>query len=188
VYILDEIRKMRRRAPDREEVCSLVEGQQALPDTPLFPDQGALGERIFLSADVARLAGVSLRQLQWWDERKLVSPRQDNHRRIYAPDQVLEILTVASLRRKRLSLQRIRRVLRLLRRGLGVRSNWSTKSRLYLITDGSSVFIEDQPEVVLTRLADATKPQYMVSLSDQMKRIASEKAPSRYRAQQMPLF
>ncbi len=147
-----------------------------------------MGERVFSSADVARLAGVSLRQLQWWDERKLVSPRQDNHRRIYAPEQVLEILTVASLRRKRLSLQRIRRVLRLLRRGLGLHSNWSTKSRLYLITDGNSIFIEDQPEVVLNRLADATKPLYMVSLSDQMQRITSERAPRRYLTQQMPLF
>ena len=34
------------------------------------PDQ----ER-YTSGDVARIAGVSLRQLQWWDERNVVSPR-----------------------------------------------------------------------------------------------------------------
>ena len=49
----------------------------------MFTDKGPLGERVFLSADVARLAGISLRQLQWWDERKLVSPRQEGHRRVY---------------------------------------------------------------------------------------------------------
>jgi DNA-binding transcriptional MerR regulator len=59
--------------------------------------------------------------MQWWDERKLVSPRIKDHRRVYIPEQVLEILTVAALRRKRLSLQRIRKVLRLLRRELGQR-------------------------------------------------------------------
>jgi DNA-binding transcriptional MerR regulator len=82
-------------------------------------ERAALGEPVFLSADVARIAGVSLRQLQWWDERKLVSPRIEDHRRVYVPDQVLEILVVAALRRKGLSLQKIRKVLRMLRRELG---------------------------------------------------------------------
>src|SRR3954452_16789921 len=85
----------------------------------MFTDQGPLGERVFLSADVARLAGISLRQLQWWDERKLVSPRKQDHRRVYVPEQVLEIFTVAVLRRKGVSLRKIRRILRLVRRGLG---------------------------------------------------------------------
>ena len=70
----------------------------------MFSDKSALGERVFLSADVARLAGVSLRQLQWWDERKVISPRKDDRRRIYVPEQVLELLRVAALRRKGLSL------------------------------------------------------------------------------------
>jgi DNA-binding transcriptional MerR regulator len=152
----------------------------------MLPDEGHVGERIFLSADVVRLAGISLRQLQWWDERKMISPRKDDHRRIYVPEQVLEILTVAALRQKGLSLQKIRRVLRLLRRGLGhAGSNvWSTKSKLYLVTDGKSIFIEDQAENALNRLAEANKPMYLVSLSEQMKRITSEKAPGRYRSKQ----
>lgn len=161
-----------------------------MPDPPTFPGKGPLGERVFLSADVARLAGVSLRQLQWWDEQKLVSPRQENHRRLYAPEQVLEVLTVAALRRKRLSLHKIRRVLRLLRRELGhsISIVWSTRSKLYLTTDGKSIFIDDKPEDVLKRVADATKPVYMVSLSDQIRRILSEKAPQRYRPTQLQLF
>ena len=85
----------------------------------MFTDQGPLGEPVFVSADVARLAGISLRQLQWWDERKLVSPRQEGHRRVYVTEQVLEILTVAVLRLKGVSLQKIRRILRLWRRWLG---------------------------------------------------------------------
>ena len=45
----------------------------------------------FNSSDVARICGVSLRQLQWWDERNVVSPRQDGHKRIYMPEEVVEI-------------------------------------------------------------------------------------------------
>jgi len=35
------------------------------------------------SSEVARICGVTLRQLQWWDERHVVSPRQDGHKRVY---------------------------------------------------------------------------------------------------------
>jgi hypothetical protein len=41
------------------------------------------GERVFFSKDVSDISGISLRQLQWWDERKVVSPQQAEHRRIY---------------------------------------------------------------------------------------------------------
>jgi DNA-binding transcriptional MerR regulator len=156
----------------------------------MSPEKGALGEQVFHSADVARIAGISLRQLQWWDERKLVSARIDDHRRIYTPEQVLEILTVAALRRKGLSLQRIRKVLRLLRRELERQGNrlLAEKSKLYLITDGNSVFTDDQPEGVLNRIAEAKHPTYLVCLTDQMRRITSEKSPRRYRTRQLQLF
>ena len=156
----------------------------------MFTEKGPLGDRVFHSADVVRLAGISLRQLQWWDERKLVSPRQEGHRRVYVPEQVLEILTVAVLRRKGVSLQKIRRILRLLRRELGHQSSHirSANSKLYLVTDGNSTFIEDQPEIILNRLAEANKPMYLVCLSEQMKGITCEKAPRRYRSKQLQLF
>jgi DNA-binding transcriptional MerR regulator len=100
--------------------------------------------------------------MQWWDERKLVSPRIKDHRRVYIPEQVLEILTVAALRRKRLSLQRIWKVLRLLRRELG--RQWSSllagKSKVYVITDGNSVVVDDDPDGVLNRIAQAKNPIY----------------------------
>ncbi len=147
-------------------------------------EQNPLGELVFLSADVARIAGITLRQLQWWDERKLVSPRKEEHRRIYTPEQVLEILTVASFRHKGLSLQKIRKILRLLRRELA----WPLKSRLYLLTDGNSIYVENQPESVLQHLIEATRPMHVVCLTDQMDRITSDNRPHRYRTRQLPLF
>src|ERR1700731_3741168 len=81
----------------------------------------AAGEQIFTSSDVARISGVSLRQLQWWDERNVVSPRQDGHRRLYAPAEVVEVSVIAALRKKGFSLQKIRRVLRYLQKEMGKR-------------------------------------------------------------------
>ena len=156
----------------------------------MLPDEGTLGERIFFSGDVARLAGVSPRQLQWWDERRVVSPRIEDHRRVYISEQVLEILTVAALRRKGLSLQKIRKVLRLLRRELSQQSSGvpAGKSRSYLLTDGSSIFVDDLPESVLNRIAEARNPMHLVCLTDQMRRLTCDQAPRRYRTRQLQLF
>ncbi len=82
---------------------------------------GASEEQGYNSSDVARICGVSLRQLQWWDERNVVSPRQDGHKRVYMAEEVVEISVIAELRRKGFSLQKIRRVLRFLQKDMGKR-------------------------------------------------------------------
>ncbi len=98
-------------------------------------------ERTYTSTDVARIAQVSLRQLQWWDERKVVSPRHEGHKRIYLAEEVVEITVIAELRRKGFSLQKIRRVLRFLQREMGRRlaDVLAGDSGLHLLTDGKSI-------------------------------------------------
>src|SRR5246127_2152043 len=94
--------------------------------------------RTYTSTDVARIAQVSLRQLQWWDERKVVSPRHEGHKRIYLAAEVIEITVIAELRRKGFSLQKIRRVLKFLQREMGRRlaDVMASESKLHLLTDG----------------------------------------------------
>src|SRR5665213_530316 len=129
--------------------------------------------RTFASSDVSRIAQVSLRQLQWWDERKVVSPRHEGHKRIYLPEEVIEITVIAELRRKGFSLQKIRRVLRFLQREMGRRlaEVLSTDSRLHLITDGKSIYLEDQQDRIIDLLKNARQPMFLVSVSDQVKRL-----------------
>src|SRR5579883_607623 len=102
--------------------------------------------RTYTSTEVAKIAGVSLRQLQWWDERKVVSPRHEGHRRIYLPAEVIEITVIAELRRKGFSLQKIRRVLRFLQREMGKHLSevLSGDSGLHLVTDGKAIYLEDR--------------------------------------------
>jgi DNA-binding transcriptional MerR regulator len=131
------------------------------------------GQRTYTSTDVARIAQVSLRQLQWWDERKVVSPRHEGHKRIYLPEEVIEITVIAELRRKGFSLQKIRRVLRFLQREMGRRlaEVLSSESRLHLLTDGKSIFLEDQQDRIIDLLKNARQPMFLVSVSDQVKRL-----------------
>src|SRR6266849_8674544 len=93
---------------------------------------------VYASSDVARISGVSLRQLQWWDEQRVVSPRHDGHKRVYLPNEVIEVTVIAELRRKGFSLQKIRRVLRYLQRERGRRLSevLQSESDLHLVTDG----------------------------------------------------
>lgn len=66
---------------------------------------------MYTTQQVAGLCGVSLRQLQWWDERGLLRVRQHGHRRIYHDSDLRVVAVVAQLRLKGMSLQAVRRAL-----------------------------------------------------------------------------
>ncbi len=131
------------------------------------------GQRTYTSTEVASIADVSLRQLQWWDERKVVSPRHEGHKRIYLAEEVIEITVIAELRRKGFSLQKIRRVLRFLQREMGRRLSTvlSGDAGLHLLTDGKSIYLEDQHDRIIDLLKHARQPMFLVCVSDQVKRL-----------------
>lgn len=126
----------------------------------------------YTSGDVARIAGVSLRQLQWWDERNVVSPLQEGHRRVYRQQEVVEVSVIAELRRKGFSLQKIRRVLKFLQKELGKRlaDAVAENSDIHLITDGKNIYLEDQPDRIIDVLKNAKQPMFLVCVTDQWKR------------------
>jgi DNA-binding transcriptional MerR regulator len=139
-------------------------------------------ERTYSSSEVAQVAAVSLRQLQWWDERKVVSPRHEGHRRIYFPAEVIEITVIAELRRKGFSLQKIRRVLRFLQKEMGRRlaEVMQASSDLHLVTDGKSIFLEDQQDRIIDILKNARQPMFLVCVTDQARRLSDiERKPVR---------
>ena len=137
----------------------------------------------FNSSEVARICGVSLRQLQWWDERSVVSPRQDGHKRIYMTEEVVEISVIAELRRKGFSLQKIRRVLRFLQRDMGKRLSEAiaNSSDVHLITDGKSIYLEEAPNRIIDLLKNARQPMFLVCVTDQVKRLtaAAQRKPAK---------
>jgi DNA-binding transcriptional MerR regulator len=147
------------------------------------PQAPAPEVRGYNSSDVARICGVSLRQLQWWDERNVVSPRQDGHKRVYMPEEVVEISVIAELRRKGFSLQKIRRVLRFLQKEMGKRLSEALEStsEIHLLTDGKSIYLEEAPNRIIDLLKNARQPMFLVCVTDQVKRLtaASERKPAR---------
>ncbi len=142
-------------------------------------------ERTYTSSDVSRIAQVSLRQLQWWDERKVVSPRHEGHKRVYHPEEVVEVTVIAELRRKGFSLQKIRRVLRFLQREMGRRLSevLSGEQNLHLVTDGKSIYLEDSSERIVDILKNAKQPMFLVCVSDQARRLSGPAAKKPVRAE-----
>jgi DNA-binding transcriptional MerR regulator len=86
-------------------------------------------KKFYTSREVAGLTGLTARQLQWWDSRRLFASAIPSHRteaggfteRRYTPMDVLELEVLAELRRRGFSVPRLRRILTTLRDGFGVR-------------------------------------------------------------------
>jgi DNA-binding transcriptional MerR regulator len=129
----------------------------------------------YSSQEVARVAGVSLRQLQWWDEQGVVSPRHSGHKRLYELEEVIEVAVIAELRRKGFSLQKIRRVLKFLQREMGKRLFESVQNgaEIHLLTDGKNIYLEDNEKRIVNILKNARQPMIAVCVSDQVKRMTA---------------
>jgi DNA-binding transcriptional MerR regulator len=130
----------------------------------------------FTSSQVVELTGITLRQLQWWDERGMVMPRRQGHRRLYSLEDLAEIAVICELRQRGFSLQRVRKVMAFLQRELGKRlyDSASTNSQIHLLTDGKNIFIKDSPESIVDVLKNSRQPILAVCLSDTVQRIQAE--------------
>src|SRR5512145_331112 len=83
----------------------------------------------YSSREVASITGLTARQLQWWDARKLIKPSIAPHRteaggyteRRYSPVDLFELAVLADLRRSGLSVSKMRQLLETLRKRFGIR-------------------------------------------------------------------
>src|SRR5690348_8785455 len=111
----------------------------------------------YSSNEVMALTGITARQLQWWDERGLVVPERQGHRRLYTLDDVAEVAVICDLRRRGFSLQRVRKVIRFLQREMGKRlvETVSASSECHLLTDGRHIFLQNSARQVVDLLKNA---------------------------------
>ena len=118
----------------------------------------------YTSREVAGLTGLTARQLQWWDARRVFKAAIAPHRteaggfteRRYTPLDVLELQVLADLRRRGFSIPRLRRLLASLRDVFNVRlyeaigddgpmTLFIGGDQLYARTDDGRFFNMDQP-------------------------------------------
>ena len=127
----------------------------------------------FTSRDVVRLTGISPRQLQWWDERSIVVPAREGHRRLYSMDDLVEVAVICDLRRRGFSLQRVRKVVRFLQREFSKRlaETVSGASDYHLLTDGKSLYLETSARQIVDILKNSRQPMLAICLSDTVRQV-----------------
>jgi DNA-binding transcriptional MerR regulator len=130
----------------------------------------------FLSHDVIALTGITARQLQWWDERGVVKPERQGHRRLYSMQNLTEVAVICELRRKGFSLQGVRKVMRFLSQefGKGLADIVSRSSDVHLLTDGTHLYLETSARQIVDILKNSDQPILGVCLSDAVRQVRAE--------------
>lgn len=65
----------------------------------------------YSTSTVCRIAGISPRQLQWWDEQGVIVPEQRLHARRYTQEDLRRVRLLAELKRKGIGLKQGKMVL-----------------------------------------------------------------------------
>ena len=147
------------------------------------------------SKTASRIVGVSLRQLQYWDERDFIRPSVKlaegrGTKRLYSFHDLVCLKVVQDLARHGLTLQKIRRCLKPLKDNAS-RTERPAQSLKYL-TDGEDLFVLTNDR---RKILDAIERQFVVSLGignlvreldGRVKRIALDLARKPTRALRKP--
>ena len=126
----------------------------------------------YSSREVAAITGLSARQLQWWDSRKLIKPSIASHRtdaggfteRRYSPVDLFELVVLADLRRSGLSLAKMRLLLDTLRKRFGIRlfDAIGGGGAVTLLTDGKEIYARTENGQFFNVLRAPTQPLLVI--------------------------
>jgi DNA-binding transcriptional MerR regulator len=130
-------------------------------------------KRQFTTTEVIALTGITGRQLQWWDERGLVTPSRQGHRRIYSWDQLVTAAVISQLRRRGFSLQRMRKVIAFLDHefGTSLAATVRAASEYHMLTDGTHLYLRTSARQVVDLIKNSAQPMFDICLSDEVRRV-----------------
>jgi len=154
----------------------------------------------YTSREVVGLTGLTARELQWWDARRLFKPAVAPHRteaggfteRRYSPLDVLELQVLADLRRRGFSIPRLRRLLATLHDVFGVRlyeaigdggpmTLFIGGDQLYARTEDGRLFDLDQPTQPLLMAGEDLPMRPLAARARKRRTTGSEKLSRRRR-------
>jgi DNA-binding transcriptional MerR regulator len=125
-------------------------------------------KRTYSSREVASLTGLSAKQLQLWDAGGLLSPAVPSHKtaaggyteRRYTPIELFELLVLADLRRRGLSVQQLHAILKALTDQFDTRLFDATGGggSVQLLTDGQEVYARTEAGQFYNLLRTPTQP------------------------------
>jgi DNA-binding transcriptional MerR regulator len=148
-------------------------------------------KKTYSSREVAALTGLTARQLQWWDARRLLRPAIPPRRtaaggfteRRYTPVELLELLVLAELRRHGFTVQKIRRLLETLQRRFGVRlfETIGGAGPVTLLTDGKDIYARTNGGELFNLLRAPSQPLLVLGQDLPLKELSARARPARRR-------
>ncbi len=138
--------------------------RSTLMKTSLFSFHEEIVMETYDSKTASRIVGVSLRQLQYWDEQDFIRPSVKlaegrGTRRLYSFNDLVCLKVVKDLAHHGFSLQMIRRCLRPLKKNTS--STVRPVESLRYLTDGEELFVLTNDR---QKILDAMKRQFVLSL------------------------
>jgi len=112
----------------------------------------------YTSEDLVRIFGTTHRQLQWWDERDVIMPHLEAHRRVYSAH-LATLVGVVQRLRATLSLQTIRTFLPRIERGIA-----RNAGRFVILSLPKTLHFINEPELIVAALAEFSAPSVVVDL------------------------
>lgn len=138
-------------------------------------------KKTYGSREVAALTGLTARQLQWWDAHRLVRSSVSSHpteaggftERRYSPVDLFELVALADLRRRGLSVHKIRLLLDTLRRRFGIRlfDAIGGGGAIKLLTDGRDVYARTENGQFFNLLRAPSQPLLEIGEDDRLKEL-----------------
>ena len=143
----------------------------------------------YSSREVAAMTGLTARQLQWWDAKRLFASHIAAHKtdrggyteRRYTPVDLLELLVLAELLRQGVSVGQLRRLLDTLREQFGVRlfETIGGGGPLTLLTDGRDVYGRSADGELFNLLRDPLQPLLMMADVEPLRELSARTKPRR---------
>jgi len=135
-----------------------------------------MGDARFRTVELARIADISQRQLQVWEEKRVVMASREGRVRLYTASQALLVIILAELRRRGLSFQRLRTLAATLRQLL---SDYRLHERApvlggFILTDGRQVYFADSQNKICELVSNFFRPIVCVNLADCLERIEKQ--------------
>jgi DNA-binding transcriptional MerR regulator len=145
----------------------------------------------YSSREVAAMTGLSARQLQWWDERRLFQSAVASKptakggftERRYTPVDLLELMVLADLRRHGMTVARIRTLLDTLRTRFGIRlfDAVGGAGSVTLLTDGREVYARTSEGAFYNLLRDPAQPLLVLGDRPDLKELTTKAQSGRRR-------
>jgi DNA-binding transcriptional MerR regulator len=143
----------------------------------------------YSAREVAAITGLSARQLQWWDAKRLFQSAVASKRtaaggfteRRYTPVDLLELMVLADLRRRGLTVARIRQLLEALRVHFGARlfDAVGGAGSLALLTDGREIYARTAGGEFYNLLRAPAQPLLVVGAEPKLEELTAKVSASR---------